>query len=505
MNPQALSFLDEERNFAESFAKTSTRRVKFEKVNDAWLVRFLPVEMGKSRRWYVRMAQHWHNRKPIFCPRGISPDYGGHPDADCPVCSMAAQLNEDHDERVSNVGYRLTANVTYVTWCLVYQIDHGRGDVEECSMADILKPYEFQHYKGSFEQLMNFFRRGFSEKKPLSVLDFDNGCDFWVAKQKKGLAWDRQDAGPCLEADNFEKNLDTIFSRIHEPKIVVPTDKELETFARKAEASAYEQEEQQARGSRGGGGGGRGSQRDGGHDDDGGGTEGGGESEDAGYRRPSRNAARPARAASREEPEEQPPAARRPARPSRSEPAEDPEPSPEEDAEAPVDGDAPGAESEDQVPGAEVPARRATPVSARAPAGSPRTATPARQTARPVSARQAPAPEETGDQEEQPPAPRQSPGVRRPAAASAAASRPASAGGGVSRPARTAAPAQSSVDEEEDPGVAEEQTDQADAAETPLADEGGAEGEQPQATGAMSPLKERMLKRIRGTGAPAAQ
>lgn len=449
MQPRALAFLDEERQAAESFSKAKTRRVKFEKVNEAWLVRFMPVEMGSSRRWFVRQCQHWLNKQPIVCPRGLSPDFGGNPDAECPVCTMSAELNNDPNEDVSRKGYKLGATMTYLTWCLVYQIDHGRGDVEEMPLADLLKPYEFQHYKSSFDELTNFYRRGYSEKRPDSIMDLEHGCDFWVTKQKKGLHWDRQDAAPCLAEENFDKNLQVIFDQIHEPKIKLPTLKELEVFARKGEADAFGEAEPAGHGH---GQGQRGRRNE---SDDG---------EDAGEEVPRRQGRGTAdRSFGRTAPVR-----------AQAAPEAEREPTPEQDAQAPVDGDAPT--DDDQIPGAEVPVRP----KAAARAGQ----APAR--------RQSPPPVDEVD--EPPPTPRQAAPVRATAPAATAA-RPLSAAGRP-QPVRAVVAATSSVDPEEDPGVADEVSDKAPVAagRAPASVEQAGHAEPPRPS---SGLKDKLLSRVR--------
>ena len=419
MSPNFLAYLDAERQFQDTHQKNKTRRVKFEKVNEAWLVRFLPVGLGERNLWFVRNGQHWLNKVPIVCPQCVSPDFGGSEDAPCPVCELAEALNAESDDFVSTFGFKLRANITYLTYCLVYEIDPGRGDTQVMSESEILKPWEFQHYKSSFDELINYFRRGVTSKRAYSVLDLERGNDFWALKTTKGVRLDRQEPAPIFDADDAarEAKIDQIFNSITQPKIKIPTLKELETFARKAEAAAYGEQEPAERPSRGG----RGEPRE--------------EEQESGERRRGGRSSRRMAAAT----------------------------DADEGADAPADAP---AEEEDQVPGAEVPPRRAAAATAAAPVGRPvsrpAAAAPAaaRPTARPATAA----------------APAAARPVARPvSAAPAAAARPTAAARPVGRPAPAAA---STVTEEEDPGVAEEATDPAGPAELPPeeAPEAGAEG-----------------------------
>jgi hypothetical protein len=437
MSPNMLAALAEERQFQEAHQKNKVRRVKIEKVNQAWLVRFLPVGLGERSLWFVRLGQHWMNKQPIFCPKCVSQDFGGDPNAECPVCNMAELLNAEDDEAVSNYGFRLKANLTYLTYCLVYQIDPGRGETQEMPESEVLKPWEFQHYKSSFDELMDYFRRGVTASRPFSVLDLEKGNDFWATRTTKGTRLDRLDPGPIFDlADaNYEQKLDQVWGAITQPRIKLPTLKELETFACKAEAAAGGDDDSE----RPGRGRGRGSRdRDEGDED--------GE-------RPGRSASR----ASGRDGDAR--SGRRMATPP-----------PEE---------APDAAGEDQIPGAEVPARA-----------------PARPASRPAAAPTRPAAAPVGR-----PASAAAAAPTRPAApvgrpASAAAARP------PMRPA--AASAASTVDPEtEDPGIAEEGTDAAPPAEQPP--EMGQEEAPPapaarQAHAAPAPnagLRQRLLSRVK--------
>lgn len=494
------AYLDESRQHRETHSKSRGRRVKIEKVGHAWLVRFLPVQLGKRGLFFVQQGQHWLNKQPIFCPRWVATDFGGDPDAECPVCALADELNDMENEELSKFGFRLRANITYLTYCLVFQIDRGRGEAEEMPASEIVKPWEFQHYSSSFDELHDYFKRGQTSKRPWSVLDLAAGNDFWATKTKKGTRLDRQDPGPILEMDaTFEKTMDTIFQQIAKPRIEIPTLKQLEIFARKSEGAAYGETpgDDTSRGS------------DRGREDDGASSEG--EDVDRPSRRLGRSGGgapsrRPSRLAPQEE-EQQPEAEAEQAEAEQGEPQEE-----SQDQDAP-----PAEEGDDQVPGAEVPAQRAAPAAragvarpAARPAAAPRPAPrlapspapagrPAVAAARPGAAAARPGVPAVAAARPGVPAarPAAAAAAARPAAAKvapAAAARPVAAARPAAKPAApaparrlapaTVAPVESSVSEEEDAGVAEEQNDQAAPAEEPLGDqEAGQEPENQEAEG----------------------
>ena len=234
-----LVYLDEENAFMERFSP-QPRTVTIEWVSQAWLVRFLPVGLGERNLWFARMGQHWMNKQPIICPKCVSPDFGGDPNAECPVCYVAELLNATDNEALSKFGLKLKANLNYLTHCLVYQIDTGRGEIQEMSKNEILKPWEFHLDTRTFTKLMDYFRRGVATSRPFSVLDLEKGNDFWATRTTKGTRLDRQDPGPVfgLSDPNYEQKIDQIWSAIAQPRVKIPTLKELETFARKAVVAA---------------------------------------------------------------------------------------------------------------------------------------------------------------------------------------------------------------------------------------------------------------------------
>jgi hypothetical protein len=240
LGPELLGAIDAERQFMAQQQGSSSRRVKIDKVNQAWLVRFLPVRLGPGKLFYVRNAMHWLHKRPISCPRNLHPDFGGDPEAECPVCAKSDELNDHHSEEVSKFGYSIRANVQWITYCLCFQIDPGRGDVEEMPASEIMRPWEFHMYKGTYDELINYYRRGV-KKSPDSVLDLRLGNDFWATKTAKGILLDKQDPTPIFEEnDQFEALVAKVISQVKPPKIKLPSLEQLDTFAKKCEDEAFD-------------------------------------------------------------------------------------------------------------------------------------------------------------------------------------------------------------------------------------------------------------------------
>lgn len=194
-----------------------------------WLIRFLPAKLGPKGTWFARVAQHWLSMKPIICPRNTSPDFGGDPDADCPCCDVAARLNESPDPDVSKFGFKAFGQPQWLTYCVVFEKD---GTVQ--NMREVLLPYEFAHYKSSFEELMAFYKAGL-RRSPDSVFDYRIGNDFVVTRTGKGMKLDKQDGGPIfdLKEPNFKSYIEKIEAGIKLPKITIPTNDQLYIFSQK--------------------------------------------------------------------------------------------------------------------------------------------------------------------------------------------------------------------------------------------------------------------------------
>jgi hypothetical protein len=220
----------------EQFAKDHSRAKRVVKVErgQCWTVRFLPAKLGESGLWFARIARHWLNKKPIICPVDTAEQFGGNKKAHCPCCEASNRLNDSTDETISKFGYDCRANCQWLTYCLVLD-----KDGQPVAGNELLLPHEFWHYSTSWTQLLQFFKNGM-KRNPLSVLDYETGNDFVVSKTNKGLMLDKQDGAPIFDAEEpkFTRYIQKIESAIKQPKVKIPTEKELELFAAKIEEEA---------------------------------------------------------------------------------------------------------------------------------------------------------------------------------------------------------------------------------------------------------------------------
>jgi len=442
IDPNLIEY-DSESRYIQSTSRAA-RRVKMKR-GDSWLVRFLPAKLGPKGLWYARLGRHWLNQKPVYCPKHTAPDFGGDPDAWCPVCEEADRLNDSTSDAIKDIGWEGRAQAQWTTFCLVFEKSTGAGPIAVPD-NEILLPYEFSHYKNSFEELMGFYRNHLRSSNPRSVLDWIKGSDFWANKTAKGIRLDRvEDARPAL--DNLvegDPRIKKIEDGMKLPKVVMPTDKELQEFADKLHESAFSSAHR------------------------GGGAAGGGRSRSQTYTDIEEGAQETERL---DEHDDNPPA-----RTGRSRPAGRGRPAPPE---------------EDQVPGAEYPAAEPTAeeppdaqaiaeqepppeqpveegVEEPAPAPAPRRAAPA------PAARTAPAPAQA--RAAAPPAARTAPAATRPAALPARPAAPRSAPAAAAplapraRPAPAPLPRGGTKDGHIDEGeeLPEETTDAAPPAEESL-------------------------------------
>lgn len=210
-----------------------SRRVKIGR-GESWIVRFLPAQMGPDKMFYARIARHWLNKLPIICPRNTSEDYGGNPNENCPVCELAENLNDSTDKDISSFGYKAMASAQFLTYCAVFE----KNGVEQ-PMSEVLIPYEFWHYRNTWEELKGFYLAG-GRRSPDSVLDYITGNDFSVIKAAKGMRLDKLDSGPIFdpESPKFKDYIAKLESGIRTPKVAIPTNKELTVFAAKLQEAA---------------------------------------------------------------------------------------------------------------------------------------------------------------------------------------------------------------------------------------------------------------------------
>lgn len=222
-------------------AQTSTarRRVQIEE-GQQWLVRFLPVEFGPSKLFFARQAQHWMDKKPINCPKFTSTDFGGNPEAHCPVCDKADELLINTNTEVSDFGFKLKVGLSYNTVVLCYGKDDGKHGYEDEPNDEFLNPYEFALRKGPFDKLCTFVSRSITAQNPGGCLDLLKGKNFLATMTKKGIDLLPEDPTPIFEHnEHFDEHIAKIWSKIRPPSIKLPTEEELVAYARKAEARAY--------------------------------------------------------------------------------------------------------------------------------------------------------------------------------------------------------------------------------------------------------------------------
>lgn len=232
-NELMAAMRDEERFVTDNLR--GQRMVKLER-GQVWTVRFLPVRLGKRGTWFGRIARHWVNKKPIICPVGTDPAFGGNKDMECPCCHMSDEINRSGDEEISKFGWSVRANSQWLTFCTVLD---KNGD--EVTGNEMLMAYEFWHYVNTWEELKGFWKAACRGGKNLtSVLDYKTGNDFAVSRTAKGLRLDKLDSAPIFDPEdpNFDSYIKKIEASVKEPKVKIPTAKELEIFAGKIEEQA---------------------------------------------------------------------------------------------------------------------------------------------------------------------------------------------------------------------------------------------------------------------------
>ena len=232
IDPKILKRLQGEDAFQQSQTR-GARRVKIEKGHN-WTVRFLPAKMGPDELWFARIAKHWVNKQPIVCPRNTGADYGGDPEAHCPICELSAELNDSSDKIISKIGYDAKSSSQYLTWCIVVEKD---GVAQ--TMAEILNPYEFWHYPSTWEELKGFYVAG-GRKQPDSVLDYERGNDFSINRTLKTTRLDKLDAMPIfdIKEPKWDEYIKKLEAAMKTPKVQLPDARQLEVFSAKLQAAA---------------------------------------------------------------------------------------------------------------------------------------------------------------------------------------------------------------------------------------------------------------------------
>ena len=232
ITPDYLNDLESERQFASQGNKA--RRVKIEK-GHALLVRFLPFHMGPNKRPYARISNHWVNMKPHVCPRGTHPDWGGNPEAYCPICETADYLH-DHapNDDARNAAYKIKANPQWLMWCLVMAKDDGRSEIEYFEPPELWKPWEFQISKTSWDELSVMMRR--TAARGGDILDVETGCNVWASRGKRGIRFDKDDNGATAiirPEENYDEIIAKIWAGCKEPVVKIDDENKLALVAEK--------------------------------------------------------------------------------------------------------------------------------------------------------------------------------------------------------------------------------------------------------------------------------
>jgi hypothetical protein len=376
VRPTAMrAFEDEDR--ADSSVSKTERRVKIE-LNHTWMLRLLPVKVGKDQQSYVRLAQHWWNKSPMYCPRYLAPAWGGDPDCACPVCAASERLQESSSQAARDIGYEARVQLRRKMWCVVFDMEDTRGRVEEMTDEEILNPYSLEMTKTTWQDFKKFQAWALNRRKgqgsELGILDLETGCNLLATHTSKGVRLDRQDAGPIFDASDpeWDNKIARIWSRIRQPSIVLPTQDQLLQLSMKIEEEADGGGRRRSRGrsdDRDGGGGGRGRGRSRDDQEEDRGTRSRRTGEDDDNNEPSPRSRR-GRA---DDNEDEPTPARRRA-PAESEREPDPEPEPRGSTEPPRRRQAEPepaspdqSETRDEAPAQTAPPRRST----SSPAGPP--------------------------------------------------------------------------------------------------------------------------------------
>jgi len=232
LGPDYLSDLESERQFASQGNRA--RRVKLEK-GHAVMVRFLPFPMGPNKRPYARIANHWINFKPTVCPRNTHLDWGGNPEAYCPVCEAADYLHAHAlNDEVRTAAYKVQANPQWLMWCLVMARDDSRSEVEYIESPELWKPWEFQISKTSWDELSVLMRR--AAARGADILDVETGTNLWATRGKKGIRFDRDENGPSpiiRPDENYDEIIQKIWAGCKEPVVKIEDEHALAIVAEK--------------------------------------------------------------------------------------------------------------------------------------------------------------------------------------------------------------------------------------------------------------------------------
>ena len=236
--------LEAERKFAAQSNRTA--RVKIEK-GHAWLIRLLPFAQGPGKQPFARIAQHWVGGRAFCCKRHTAPDFGGDPDAYCPVCDVSEEMHgAATDQSDKDAFYGVQARIAYRAYCLVFSKEDNRGKRDDMTPDEILTAHEFMIPKTSFVGLAQKIERskGRAGGSPVGLLDLETGSDLWVARDiKNSLSFDLSETGPGpifdLD-DNYDTKLQRVWKQLKQPTITFFSDERLNAIADMIAEKAFE-------------------------------------------------------------------------------------------------------------------------------------------------------------------------------------------------------------------------------------------------------------------------
>ncbi len=210
---EIIAALDEERDYANSQARYSNR-LQLDR-GDTVLARFLPVQMGRRKQWYLRVGRHWINRRPYFCKQVSSIDSGGDPNYACPLCDMCEQHMQNTDDDISNAAFRASANAQWMLYCIVWQRGERGHDPSPVPRSELYAPYEIWLTRDAWLELSAIFKRSLRPQgSVLSILDPKDGSDIWINKDKRGvLHFQKNDPQPIADKD-AEQLMEKIVAKV---------------------------------------------------------------------------------------------------------------------------------------------------------------------------------------------------------------------------------------------------------------------------------------------------
>jgi hypothetical protein len=243
----------EEQEQESSALSNKPRRIKIE-AGHTWNIRLLPVQVGPDRMPFVKIAQHWVNKTPVYCPRFTPKAFGGDPNAPCPLCEAAADLDGSPDDFVNKLAYKTKCTLRYRTWSLVFDTEDAKGNIDEMPMSEILNPWEFDMSPSTWDDFKKFQKwaasRGVKAGETPSeygIMDLETGTNLLATKGNKGTTLERIDSGPGpifeVTGATWDEYLAKVFKLIREPKVVFSKESVLFDLAEKVRETADRGEE----------------------------------------------------------------------------------------------------------------------------------------------------------------------------------------------------------------------------------------------------------------------